>query len=134
MNPTNEQIIAEANRRRQERGKDGPLLVDFIIEVMRENWTPPEPVVDPDLLIAREAAAQHWEQVYGDKSEARRRRDGWCDAGQAVTACRIAARMAREQERERARQLAEFVEDQSRRLDGVGARAHDILAKYRGEA
>jgi len=26
------------------------------------------------------------------------------------------------------------VEDHSRRLDGVGARAHDILAKYRGEA
>ena len=99
----------------------------------RENWTPPEPV-DPDLLIAREAAAQHWEQVYGDKSEARRRRDGWCDAGQAVTVCRIAARMAREQERERAKVLVEYVEIDAVRLDGVGGRARKVLAKYRGEA
>ena len=44
------------------------------------------------------------------------------------------ARMAREQERERAEVLVEYVEIHTRRLDGVGARAVVALAKYRGEA
>ena len=114
MSPTNEQIMAEVMRRTP--AVFGKELADTIIEVMREGWTPPEPVVDPDLLAFRE----WWRTGEG--------------AGDPWMAYLAGARMAREQERERARKLAEFVEDQSRRLDGVGARAHDIIAKYRGEA
>lgn len=68
-----------------------------------------EPAVDPDLLIAREAAAQQWEQHFSDKFIPRRRRGGMCDDGGIVTACRRAARMAREQERERAKVLVEYL-------------------------
>lgn len=146
MKATKEQIIAEADRRRAEHGEGAPPVEHFIVDVVCEGWTPPEPV-DPDVLIAREAAAQQWERHYGDKIEAQRRRDGWCDTGQAVTACRIAARMAREQERERAKVLVDRLSDVVERVtdDGkqdsvTGVNASEMisarvaLAKYRGEA
>ena len=95
----------------------------------REGWTPPEPV-DPDLLAFREFASK----AARSASLAQSYRDGGMDSCISAHVFLAGARMAREQERERARKLAEFVEDQSRRLDGVGARAYDILAKYRGEA
>lgn len=126
MSPTNEQITAEARRRL--RGESmGTTLADKIIEVMREGWKPPEPV-DPDLMAWREWGARTY------PSEAKNISAGRWDNLREGLAYLAGARMAREQERERARKLAEFVEDQSRRLDGVGARAHDILSKYRGEA
>jgi hypothetical protein len=75
----------------------------------REGWTP----TDPDLLAFRE----WW-----------RSEDGCDNVGQAYLA---GARMARKQERERAKGLVEYVEADARRLDSVGGRA---LAKYRGEA
>jgi len=95
----------------------------------REGWTPPEPVVDPDILAFRE-----WGERRFGVNTASAYRLGDCDDTAIADAYLAGARMAREQERERAGPLVEFVEDHSRRLDGVGARAHDILAKYRGEA
>ena len=95
----------------------------------REGWTPPEPVVDPDLLAFRE-----WGERRFGVNTASAYRLGDCDDTAIADAYLAGASMAREQERERAGPLVEFVEDHSRRLDGVGARAHDILAKYRGEA
>jgi hypothetical protein len=95
----------------------------------REGWTPPEPAVDPDILAFRE-----WGERRFGVNTASAYRLGDCDDTAIADAYLAGARMAREQERERAGPLVEFVEDHSRRLDGVGARAHDILAKYRGEA
>jgi len=99
----------------------------------REGWTPPEPVVDPDILAFREWGAADSE-ADGWTRGAALHRQGHFDLSEGAAAFLAGARMAREQERERAGPLVEFVEDHSRRLDGVGARAHDILAKYRGEA
>ena len=83
----------------------------------RENWTPPEPEpVDPDLLAFRE----WWRTGEG--------------AGDPWMAYLAGARMAREQERERAKVLVEYVEIDAVRLDGVGGRARNVLAKYQGEA
>ena len=133
MTATNDQIVAEASRRAIERGWGAPPVEHFIIEVVREGWTPPEPKpepVDPDLLAFREFASK----AARSASLAQSYRDGGMDSCISAHVFLAGARMAREQERERARKLAEFVEDQSRRLDGVGARAHDILSKYRGEA
>ncbi len=101
----------------------------FAARLAREGWTPPEPVVDPDILAFRE-----WGERRFGVNTASAYRLGDCDDTAIADAYLAGASMAREQERERAGPLVEFVEDHSRRLDGVGARAHDILAKYRGEA
>ena len=106
-----------------------PDIATAAARLAREGWTPPEPV-DPDVLAFREFASK----AARSASLAESYRDGDMDSCTSAHLFLAGARMAREQERERARKLAEFVEDQSRRLDGVGARAHDILAKYRGEA
>ena len=50
MKATKEQIIAEANRRAVAQGYGAPPVEHFIVDVVCENWTPPEPVVDPDEL------------------------------------------------------------------------------------
>ena len=86
----------------------------------REGWTPPEPVVDPDMLGWRA-----WRATQSFLAE-------WDP--QMSIAYFAGARMAREQERERAKVLLEYVEDDTRRFDGAGIRARDALAKYRGEA
>ena len=103
----------------------------------RENWTPPEPV-DPDFLAFRE----WWRTGEG--------------AGDPWMTFLAGARMAREQERERAKELvdqAKAIIDQHARLlarltpglrDYIGiewqtmmdttASFYNALAKYRGEA
>lgn len=53
MTATNEQIVAEANRRWKATGAKSADYPIFVIEVVREGWTPPEPV-DPDVLAFRE--------------------------------------------------------------------------------
>jgi hypothetical protein len=52
MTATYEQIITEANRRAAEPGWGARPVEHLIIEVVREGWTPPEPV-DPDVLAVR---------------------------------------------------------------------------------
>ena len=95
----------------------------------REGWTPPEPVpVDPDVLAFRE-----W--IMEQEPEMRERSyeydaDFWdnCLSAKAYLA---GARMACEQERERAKVLEEYVEAYALRFGGV---ARSTLAKYHGEA
>ena len=109
MKATKEQIIAEATRRAIERGYGAPPVEHFIVDVTRENWTPPEPV-DPDVL-----AYDKW----------------WASEGVGHGPPQIylaGARMATEREQERAKVLVKFVERYS------GPRAARVLAKYRGEA
>ena len=95
----------------------------------REGWTPPKPV-DPDLLAFREFASK----AARSASLAQSYRDGDMDSCASAHVFLAGARMAREQERERAKVLVEYVEIHTRRLDGVGGRAVAALAKYRGEA
>ena len=133
MTPTNEQIIAEANRRRKERGMDGLLLADFIIEVMREGWTPPDPV-DPDLLAFREwlATSPYDPGIDGDEADLP---PAYRPDGILCQTYLAGARMAAERERERAKVLEAYV-----KLDEHGPhlwtreRARKVLAKYQGEA
>ena len=126
MTPTNGQIIAEARRRAKEQNWRMD-IEEYVIEVVREGWTPPEPV-EPDVLAFREWAAKDWVERYPAEVDdvQRGKRDG-CDIAQAYLA---GARMAREQERERAKELVGYVENQA----PYAHRARAILAKYRGEA
>ena len=123
MNATKEQIIAEAKRRWGETpSADMATIEDFIIDVVRENWTPPKPV-DPD-----------WELA---KTIARGRHSELADVSAlAATAASVLAglKVAREQEQERAKGLVRYVENDARRLSGVtGHVARVTLAEYRGE-
>ena len=125
MGPTDDQIIAEATRRRTARGQDGNILDRYVIEVMRENWKPHEPV-DPDVLEFR---------VWGAAvvpSDAHRYLGGKYDAGFFAQAYLAGARMAAERERERAKVLVEYVWDDAKRPAGAGDRARKVLAKYEG--
>jgi hypothetical protein len=128
---TNEELDAarakEAERRWDEATEGGtrptwvPLGV-IAARLARENWTPPEPVVDPDLAAFREWESAQW------------------PAYTCTQAAYLAgARMAREREQERAKGLVEFVggvttlgsNDSISAIVGV---ARFTLAKYRGEA
>lgn len=131
MNPTNEQIIAEAHRRfvEEQRNHDGltpegSSLAVHIIEVLREGWTPPEPV-DPDVLAFREWAAGQWPPAANYLYQR-----GLADNGREAQAFLAGVRMATDRERERAKELVGYVENQA----PYAHRARAILAKYRGEA
>ena len=82
----------------------------------RENWTPPEPVVDPDELAFREWAARRW--------------PGATLSAAVADAYYAGARMAREREQERAKVLEAFVKSRA----VLTLAAAEALAKYRGEA
>ena len=95
----------EAYRQWQEDGCQGDDTLDvaaIAARLARENWTPPEPEVDPDVLAFREWAAKDWVERYPAEVDDVRRgnRDG-CDIAKAFLA---GARMAREQERGMARE------------------------------
>ena len=122
MKATKEQIIAEANRRRAEHGEGAPPVEHFIVDVVCENWTPPDPV-DPDLLAWREWFAQRAGSAHKSGILA-----GHWDSTSDADAYLAGARMAREQERERAKVLVECVERYA------GPHAAMAIAKYRGEA
>jgi len=104
--PTYDQIMDEARRRRQMAGYGpganlgSPPLEHFIIETVRENWTPPPPPADPDLLAVREIVAREWEkwcdehqltEHYGPEST----RSGRCDRDHSVRAALAAYRAGR---------------------------------------
>ena len=67
----------------------------------REGWTPPEPVVDPDVLAFREWGAAD-SKADGWTGGATLHRQGYFDLSEVAKAYLAGARMAREQERERA--------------------------------
>ena len=96
----------------------------------RENWTPAEPEpVNPDVLAFREWAASQSEKI-GWTVNATAYRQGLRDDCEQAQAYLSGARMAREQERERAKPLVEYVRGYAC-PESEGA---DILAKYLGEA
>ena len=101
-------------------------LAVITARLAREGWTPPEPV-DQDLLAWRE-----WvRQTYPNCADIF---NNWELDGLAENFI-AGARMAREQERERAKVLVEFVEMiiDGRKVWGL-IDLCDALAKYRGEA
>ena len=103
-----------------------PTLAVIAARLARENWTPPEPV-DPDVLAYREWAASY------EPGESMRARTlaGQCDDAASYYAYLAGARMAREQEQERAKGLVMYLE--TRAAEGRPY-APAVLAKYRGEA
>ena len=116
----------EAVREMEERNTRFSFLEAATIaaRLARENWTPPEPVpADPDILA--------WREWYSDGKSHEIRESilagTWDKAASPYLA---GARMAREQERERAKPLVEYVRGYAC-PESEGA---DILAKYLGEA
>jgi hypothetical protein len=120
MTATNQQIMAEAWIRYRKAntataviGEHKP-LDHFVIEVVRENWTPPEPV-DPDVQSYRD-----WVGAFGLSSH--------------EASYLAGARMAREREQERAAEMVGYLDADATRKGVEGDLAREVLAKYRGEA
>lgn len=124
MKATKEQIIAEANRRWDaELWPRHKSVIDHAIDIMCENWTPPEPV-DPDVPAFRD-----WYAGYDSNLRPGILTGKWdnCAFAKAYLA---GARMAREREQERAKVLVEYVKSRV-----LSSRAAEVaIAKYRGEA
>ena len=95
----------------------------------RENWTPPKPVVDPDVLAFREWKAE----LYQDLVLRREVLAGKWDHPQS-DAFLAGARMAREQEQERAAEMVGYLDADATRKGVEGALAREVLARYRGGA
>jgi len=125
MTPTNEQIIAEAKRRADFRKWTGAPIEYFIIEVVRENWTPPEPPVDPDVLEFRA-----WGERRFGVNTASAYRLGDCDDIDLAEAYLAGARMAREREQERAIPLVWYA--LARRY--LDPQADSVITKYQETA
>ena len=108
MKATKEQIIAEANRRAVAQGYGAPPVEHFIVDVVCENWTPPEPVVDPDVLAFRE-----W-MVATAKSPGYREEvlAGKWDRSSIALGFLAGARMAREQAKGALRDAIAYIEFQ----------------------
>jgi len=92
----------------------------------REGWTPPEPVVDPDVLAFREWGAADCE-ADGWTAGATLHRQGHFDISEGAAAFLAGARMAREQEQERAKVLED-------NLALLSEKVALLQAAYRGEA
>ena len=105
MTPTNGQIIAEARRRAKEQNWRMD-IEEYIIEVVRENWTQPEPG-DPDV-----EAYWRWRKSVNPTGRL------ILNVSDAYLA---GARMAREQERDLVRPLVDqakaTIDQQARLLD-----------------
>ena len=133
MKATKEQIIAEANRRAAAQGYGAPPVEHFIVDVVCENWTPPEPVVDPDVLAFREWYAGEWPLHTGESILA-----GAWDHGIAATGYLAGARMAREREQERANPVVAFAVRVKvgafYDLDHAKCEARKAIDEYGGEA
>ena len=106
-------------------------LDEAITEGLRDRglWTPPE--VDSDLLVWRAWNAKSIKDPEFRKSI----RAGRWDNSPSAQAYLAGARLAREQERERAKVLLRGLEDiVDADQDEISHMARAILAKYRGEA
>jgi hypothetical protein len=132
--PTYDQVVDEARRRRHAAGYGpganlgSPPLEYFIIETVREGWTPPEPVVDRDVVAFDEwwAIKRHTPTMVASTG-------GW-----RREAYLAGARMAREQEQERANHPVAFIvrlmAGVFKDLDHAKREAPKVLANYRGDA
>jgi hypothetical protein len=125
MSPTKQQIVAEAERRAREGGYMDKTAY-LVIDVVRENWTPPEPVLDPDVWAFREWASNKYPTV------AHMYRSGIYDAGDGAQCFLAGVRMATERERERAKVLLRGLEDiVDADQDEISHMALDTMVKYR---
>ena len=125
MSPTKQQIVAEAERRAREGGYMDKTAY-LVIDVVRENWTPPEPVLDPDVWAFREWASNEYPTV------AHMYRSGIYDAGDGAQCFLAGVRMATERERERAKVLLRGLEDiVDADQDEISHMALDTMVKYR---
>jgi hypothetical protein len=97
-------------------------LAQTAARLAREGWTPPEPV-DPDLLAYRKWEASRLVN-YACREEVLA---GKWDGGASANAYLAGARMAREQERERAKELLEYIRD----LGYSDYRIEEPLAAYK---
>jgi hypothetical protein len=97
----------------------------FAARLAREGWTPPEPV-DPDVLAFREWGAADSE-ADGWTRGAALHRQGHFDLSEGAAAFLAGARMAREQEQERAKVLED-------NLALLSEKVALLQAAYRGEA
>lgn len=75
--PTNDLIIAEAERRWTEGTNGGMSIADYVIEIVRSGWAPT--LVPADLLAARKYAAARYPR------QADRYNSGQCDNGTVKT-------------------------------------------------
>ena len=92
----------------------------------REGYTPPEPV-DPDVLAYREwEVGKHGTRDFREEVLA-----GKWDRSLSAIGFLAGARIAREQEQERAKVLVEYAEGDANRGDGAGMRANAALAAYK---
>jgi len=108
---------------------DGPTAVTIAARLARENWTPPEPVVDPDVLAFREWGAADSE-ADGWTGGATLHRQGHFDLSETAQAYLAGARMAAEREQERAKVLVEYVSAHTQGLNAILG-CHDTLAAYK---
>jgi hypothetical protein len=116
MSATNEQIVAEAERR-WARGPRGGFVTDYIIQVVREGWTPPPPV-DPDVLAVRGVLAL----ISNSQSLHNAYLEGKCDDDRSFQMALATYKAGREAEAERAKALVEPAEAiVNRAVKGTGA-------------
>jgi hypothetical protein len=113
--PADEEIIAEAIRRKQEAVPTIIPLSKLVIQVIRERWSPPAPAVAPDLIKAREFVAAECENR-GDPAFAKKVRSGTYDQSLAVGSALAAYNSGREITASHAAVLVEYVE--TRKEDG----------------
>jgi hypothetical protein len=107
---TNEELDkARANKAWEIRYVETKPTNDSIAQIAarlaREGWTPPPPV-DPDVLAYRE-----WESLQGHRDHGEKVLAGEWDQSVAAIGYLAGARMAREQEQERAKALEAGVSD-----------------------
>lgn len=127
MTATNDQIVAEANRRGTERGWAGPPVEHYIIEVVREGWVPPP--VDPEVLAVREVLARP--EVGGEKN-CDFYLAGTFDHQRSFQIALAAYKAGREVEAERAKVLLATLDDiQQHGPHGVGRQASATLKAYK---
>ena len=128
---TNQEQLDEARAKEAERlwesFRDGGVSSPSIVaaRLARENWTPPEPVVDPDLLDPDVLAWREWVSRQHPLLLPHN-----VDFSHLKNAYLAGARMAREREQERAKVLEAFVKSRA----VLTLAAAEALAKYRGEA
>jgi hypothetical protein len=99
-------------------------LAQTAARLARESWTPPEPV-DPDVLAFRAWASKEWPLAL----EAALR--GHMDTTPYANAYLAGARIAREQEQERAKVLVEYVEAHAKGVNITMIPAAQALAAYK---
>ncbi len=119
---TNNQIKLEAERRALLAGKSAD-YAHYIIEVVREGWTPPPPTVDPDLIAVREIVAREWEsKMFPHHADAARK--GRYDAEVSIQAALAAYKAGT------SRSVASDLLESGGKQTAILRAAQEILTRY----